>query len=86
MPDPDYPSLDPEIAALLRRRTKEQAIKAVREKTGLRMKAARERIDAYESVDIPQEPIASRGQVVVWLAVFAVGVAIYFAASWLFAT
>ncbi len=85
MADPDYPSLDPEIAALLRARKKEQAVKAVREKTGLRMEEARRRIDEFEAQmgQAPGTMSATKKSLIFWIVVIAVGLTIYFAAQWL---
>lgn len=84
MSGPEYPSLDPEVAALLRERRKIEAIKVVRQKTGLRLKEAKERIDAFEAqMGLQREPLAVKAPILFWSIFIVVGIAIYFLVSWL---
>jgi hypothetical protein len=83
MSGPEYPSLDPEIAALLRERKKIEAVKVVRAKTGLRMKEAKERIDAFEAqMGLTPEPVNTKASLIFWVVMVVVGLAIYFISTW----
>jgi hypothetical protein len=53
------PDVEPEIRALLDQRRKIDAIKLMRQHTGLGLKEAKDRIDAYERAHLPAEARAT---------------------------
>ena len=60
-------------------------MKPPRQKTSIRMKEARERLDAYEAHDALAEPSPSENRpaaLVFWICLIVIGVAIYIGAVW----
>ena len=53
------PAAEPEIRALLEQRRKIEAIKLLRQHTGLGLKEAKDRIDAFERETMPPEARAT---------------------------
>ena len=61
-------------------------MKPPRQKTSIRMKEARERLDAFEAQEVLAEPASSQNTsaaLIFWLCVVVFGLAIYFVAAWL---
>lgn len=70
--------LPPDVQALVRERRKIDAIKALRERTGIGLKEAKDRIDAFErqaGIATPMSPIAK--SLVYWIAVIVIGLFVY---------
>ena len=60
-------------------------MKPPRQKTSIRMKEARERLDDFEARDVLAEPPVSqnpRAALVFWICVVVLGLAIYIGAVW----
>jgi hypothetical protein len=79
------PALDAEVGTLLRARRKIEAIKLVRERTGIGLKEAKDRVDALEA----QMGLSAAGlstaarSLLFWSVLIVVGLAVYFGAQWL---
>jgi hypothetical protein len=61
-------------------------MKYPRQKTSIRMKEARERLDAFEAHEVLAEPEASGNRtasVVVWICVAVLALAVYLGVAWL---
>jgi hypothetical protein len=70
-----------DIQALVRERRKIHAIKALRERTGLGLKEAKERIDALERQLGIERPSASVSSLIFWVVLIVVGVLIWWVSS-----
>ena len=74
---------DPEVAALLRAGRKIDAIKLVRERTGVGLKEAKERIDALSvELGVPAGPSAAAKSLIFWMTLIVVGFAVWWVVSW----
>jgi hypothetical protein len=79
------PALDAEVATLLRARRKIEAIKLVRQRTGIGLKEAKDRVDALQAQTglAPSGLSRSGRSLLFWFILIVVGLAIYFGAEWL---
>ena len=80
------PALDAEVGTLLRARHKIDAIKLVRQRTGVDLKTAKDRVDGLQV----QMGLAQAGglstparSLLFWSVLIVVGLSIYFGAEWL---
>jgi len=79
------PALDAEVATLLRVRRKIEAIKLVRQRTGIGLKEAKDRVDALQAqLGLAPSGLSGSGRALLfWFVLIVVGLAIYVGAEWL---